>query len=505
MKKISERKAGVILSYLNTGVGMIISIVYTPVMLRLLGQSEYGVYNAAASIISYLSLFTLGFGSSYMRFYARYKAKDEEKEIRKLNSTFLLVFGLAAFLALASGLVLATRPDLVFGTKFSDKELHTSSILLVLMAINLSVAFIDSVFSMYISALEKFTFQRIMSFFSMVLKPTVTLPLLILGYGSVGLTVASSVVTIGTTLTDIFFARKLGMRFAIGKPDLGLMKEISVFSAFIFLTSLAGTINSTIDKILLSRYEGANAVAVYEIGEKFNSYLTQFSVTISAVFVPQVNMMVAERNDNHELTQLMIKIGRIQLLLLAYILGGFAILGRFFIDIYTPDGYDASYGIAMMIMLASFIPYIQNIGIEIQKAKNMHIFRSVAYFVCALMNVAFSIPFIKVYGISGAAVGTALSVLIGNTISMNIYYYKGIKLEMNLFWKSVAPLLCLAIFVGSVGMVYQYFFNIDSILKFLVVGTVYSIVYLACMWTLGMNQYEKNLLLGFIPKRFRKG
>ena len=42
--KINQLKAGVVLSYLSMGIGGLISILYTPVMVRLLGQSEYGVY-----------------------------------------------------------------------------------------------------------------------------------------------------------------------------------------------------------------------------------------------------------------------------------------------------------------------------------------------------------------------------------------------------------------------------------------------------------------------------
>ena len=53
MKIQRERKNGVILSYLETGIGMLISLFYTPVMLRLLGQGNYGVYQAATSVMNF--------------------------------------------------------------------------------------------------------------------------------------------------------------------------------------------------------------------------------------------------------------------------------------------------------------------------------------------------------------------------------------------------------------------------------------------------------------------
>ena len=41
---MDQKKAGVLLSYGQTVLSTLISLVYTPVMLRLLGQSEYGLY-----------------------------------------------------------------------------------------------------------------------------------------------------------------------------------------------------------------------------------------------------------------------------------------------------------------------------------------------------------------------------------------------------------------------------------------------------------------------------
>ena len=61
-------------------------------MLRLLGQSEYGLYQLVYSVVSYLSLLSLGFSSSYMRFYSRYKVENNEDEVARLNGMFLLIF-----------------------------------------------------------------------------------------------------------------------------------------------------------------------------------------------------------------------------------------------------------------------------------------------------------------------------------------------------------------------------------------------------------------------------
>ena len=43
-KKVNELKVGSIITYINLIISTIIPLLYTPVMLRILGQEEYGLY-----------------------------------------------------------------------------------------------------------------------------------------------------------------------------------------------------------------------------------------------------------------------------------------------------------------------------------------------------------------------------------------------------------------------------------------------------------------------------
>ena len=52
---INQRKAGAMLSYIQLGLSTLVGILYTPIMLRILGQSEYGLFGTANSLTSCLS------------------------------------------------------------------------------------------------------------------------------------------------------------------------------------------------------------------------------------------------------------------------------------------------------------------------------------------------------------------------------------------------------------------------------------------------------------------
>lgn len=124
----------------------------------------------------------------------------------------------------------------------------------------------------------------------------------------------------------------------------------------------------------------------------------------------------------------------------------------------------------------------------------MHQFRSWVYFFIALANLGITIPLAKTYGGIGAAIGTAISLIIGNVIIMNFYYHFKVGLNMKFFWKqifSVLPALLLPIVIG--GLI-EYFFSLYKFSNFLVFGMIYVAVFSTSMWFIGMNQYEKDLI-----------
>ena len=74
----SQLKSGIVLSYINLIIGNVIPLIYTPMMLNLLGQSEYGLYTLANTIVGYLSLLSFGMGSAIVRYITKYKVYGDK-------------------------------------------------------------------------------------------------------------------------------------------------------------------------------------------------------------------------------------------------------------------------------------------------------------------------------------------------------------------------------------------------------------------------------------------
>ena len=138
-----------------------------------------------------------------------------------------------------------------------------------------------------------------------------------MGFGSVGMVVATTLLNVAIeTVNAIFCIKKLKMKFSFNNFDFKLMREMTVFSSYIFINLLVDQINWNIDKFILGRFHGTVSVAVYGLAAQLNSYYLYISTTISGVFIPRVHRLVANSNDNGELTELFTRIGRLQFIVL---------------------------------------------------------------------------------------------------------------------------------------------------------------------------------------------
>ena len=106
MNQSRQIKIGAVLSYLQMGLGVLVNLIYIPLMIRILGKAEYGLYSVVSSTVSMLSILNLGFSSSFIRYYSKYKKDDDRLGIAKVNGLFLLIFSVIGLVALACGLFL---------------------------------------------------------------------------------------------------------------------------------------------------------------------------------------------------------------------------------------------------------------------------------------------------------------------------------------------------------------------------------------------------------------
>lgn len=496
----SQIRLGTVLSYINLAVGNIIPIFYTPVMLEMLGQSEYGLYTLAHSVVGYLSLLSFGIGGTIVRYLARSRAENNKSEEARIFGLFIKIYSILAVLVLIVGGLVASEVEFFFKKSITAADIEKMRRLVLMMTLNTAITFPTSVFSSVIIANEQFVFNKLISMLSTVLAPCLNIILLYCGFGSIGMTFSSTILTVVTFVGDLIYCcAVIGLKPCFQKTSVGILREIIQFSAFVFLGELVNMLYWATDKVLLGAMVGTEAVAVYNVGATFNSVMQSLGTGVGSLFTPRV-VINAVQGDNAYLDELFHKIGRIQFYIISLILTGFAVFGRQFIELWVGSEYREAYTVALLVMIPLGIPLIQSIALQIITAKNKHQFRAILFLLVAVLNIIGTILLIPSMGIIGAALATCIAYLIGPVFIMNWYYLKKIGIDIKGFWINILKISPVSLLLLVGGLSITGYVSLDSWSALFTGIVIYTLLYCILNWRFSMNTYEKEIFLKPLQK-----
>ena len=501
MARGNQRKAGAVLSYVSIIANTVVQMLYTPFMLRMLGQSEYGLYSLASSVIGYLTVLDLGFGNAIVVYSAKYRAKNETEKEKKMLGMFKIIFYVIGLIVLFLSLLLYFNAESMFGSTMNVTELSKIKTIMLILSFNLVVTFAFSIYSSIIVSHEKFVFQKLMSILNTVLKPLLMIPLLFLGFKSIGMSLVITFINLVVIFSNYFYCRnRLDVKVRYQGFDKNVFKTMFGYSIWIFIATIVDKVNWSVDQFILGMVSGTVAVSIYAIAANINTIFINLSTAISGVLLPKMSKMVAKKASGDELTDEMIKVGRIQYYIIFFMASCLVLFGKEFIIWWAGKEYADAYYVAMILILPLCIPLIQNLGLSIMQAMNKFKFRAIIMLVMSIFNVVMSYFLAKSYGPIGSAVGTAVSLIICNVIAINIYYKKSIGLDVNRFWKDIIKMTGTFVLPLGIIIIFMHFIRLSGFISLVIYGCVYGISYALTSYFITTNNYEKNI----INKVFRK-
>jgi O-antigen/teichoic acid export membrane protein len=494
---VNQLKAGAVLNYVSLALSGLVGIAYTPFMLRMLGQSEYGLYSLAASIISYLSILDFGFGNAVIRYTAKFRAEGKTEEQYSMFGMFTVLYSVIGVITIIAGMVLYWNIDNMFGATFTAAELSRTRVIILLMIFNLAFTFPLSIYGAIITAYEDFIFLRVVQIARTILNMAVMICLLLLGYKAIAMVVVQTVFNFVTLGLNVFYCKnKIHIRIKFAHVNWGFLKEVSIYSFWIFLNVIMDRIYWSTGQFVLGIFAGAAAVAVYAVAiQLYNIYMI-FSNAVSGVFLPRITSMVVNGNSYTAISDLFVRTGRIQYIVMSYILSCFIIFGKSFIMLWAGANYEDTYLIALLLFIPGTVPLIQNLGIIILQARNQMKFRSVLYVLVSIVCLGLSILLAKRYGGVGCAFGTAISVVIGQIIIINIYYWKRQHIDILKFWKEILKMSIVPVIIDITAAAIIFTAKIDllNIRYFIIASIVFSVVFVFMFWRFSMNVDERQLI-----------
>ena len=493
--KVNQLKAGAVLSYVILGLSNVVGLLYTPYMLRMMGQSEFGLYSLVGSVVAYLTILDLGFGNAIIRYTAKFRAEGKTDEQYSMFGMFIVLYSFIALLALAAGLALYFNVEAIFGNAMSADELGKARILMLLMVFNLVFTFPFSIFGSIITAYEDFIFQKVVQIVRIVLNTLLMVLLLKFGYRAIGMVVLITIFNVASQLVNFWYCKyRIKVKFYFHKFKWGFLREVAMYSFFIFLNAIIDKIYWSTGQIVLGAFVSTAAVAIFAVGIQLENMYMNFSTAISGVFLPRVTAMTTYDQSNKAISDLFIRTGRIQYIIMAFILTGFIVFGKQFVILWAGPNYADVYTISLLFFIPLTVPLIQNLGITILQARNNVQFRALLYIVIAILSLGLQLLVVKKYGGIGCAAAICIAIVIGHIIVMNIYYYKKQAIDIPKFWKEIAKMSVTPLILGSGAYFLMSLINVHTILTLGLSIILFSLIYLPVFWFIGMNDSERELM-----------
>ncbi len=498
---MNERKIGIVISYINIILHAVIGFIYVPLLLHYIGKSEYGLYQLIGSFIAYFSIMDFGLTAAVVRFYAKYKAVNDKIGMENILAVAARGYGIIAVILLVVGVICYINFDIIFSASMTDAELATAKTLFLLLLFNIVITLTTMMFRAVINANEKFLFLKGTETLQMLLQPV--LVVLVLNQYPSAVTVAAvqTFLNICLIIARCYYCfAKLKIKIKFHYLNKQLLSDIKKLASSVFVVVLIDQVFFKTNQIILGIVGGTSAVAVYSISSLIYMNYMALSTAISGVYLPHVTEIVAKNEPVKKLSDLFIKIGRYQYYLLALVASGFVIFGKDFISIWAGEDFKEAYCITLLIIIPFTIDLIQNIGLSIMQAQNRYDFRAKVYFVMGIFNLCIAIPLAKLYGGIGCAFATGLSMFLGNGLIMNWYYLKVTKLDILSFWKEIGRISLYVICLTFIGYGLYNYQGMDSITKFIVSITFYTVIYSFVIYIFCMNVEEKEKVLSIFNK-----
>lgn len=496
---MNEKKAGVILSYVGIVTNVLVNFLFIPALIFFLGKEKFGLYQLVGAMIAYLNIMDFGLSNATTRYYSRYTAQGKEKEKENLLFLTSVLYCCISALIVIVGYAGFDVVIPVYRGTLSAQDIECVRQMFYILLINVAIVIPSNVFVAVINSHQKFIFSRSVIIFTAVFRPLLVLFFLLLVNNIMTVVIVQTLFNIAVAGLNAWFALAfLRVKFKFHFWDGKLVKEILRYSFFVFLPGIISIAYWQTGQIVLGAVAGAGAVAVYATAIQIANGYMALANSISSVFLPQLSAISAKTEDMTQINDIFIRNSRLQFFLMSLLLAGFALYGREFVQLWLGNDFHNTYIYALILMCGLFVCLVQTTAVVVIQAKNKHAFRSVVYFFLGLLNIVCSIPMAKKYGGLGCAITTGFCLLLGQTIIINIYYYK-MGLAIIRFIKNLLQMLPAVLLAVLWGILVQWTWPCKSLLAFVSQGFLFSVIFGALLWKLAMNEYEKNLIL--IPLR----
>jgi O-antigen/teichoic acid export membrane protein len=486
----------------NVGVAFFLS----PYVVKHLGSVYYGIWALANQFIGYLYLLDFGVRESVIRYTAKYVARQQPTRLNQVLSTAIMLYVPIAGLTVLAALGISWGIADWFSIPAANAA--EARIAIIFMGLTIAQTFIFNVFTGILQGLNRFDIGNTIGLFSVVVRTALIVILLGQGYKLAALAAVYFALAVAGGLVSAFYAirllREAGVKFHFHIPVRRRLKalggKIFGYGVFVLVNNIAQKIIFASDAIVIGAYLGVAKVAPYAIAGTLIDNLRSLMVSTAQVFSPLTSTLYAQRRTG-ELGQLLIRGGKLSVVVTLPIALTFTLLGTVFVHLWMGEEFAHTAGQVLFVLgLTQIISAPHYVVSSVMYGMSQHNTLGYLRIGEAVVNLVLSILLVKPLGVLGVAIGTAASHLIVAALILPSVISKRLGMRLRDYWWGIYGRTTLAIAPFAAGLLLVHeFVALRNLVEFFAWIAALSVMYLGCVWFLALTRAERVELRAHLP------
>lgn len=490
---------GATLSYGAIVFNIVSGLLYTPWMIKTIGDDQYALYTLAMSIIN-IFLLDFGIGSAVTKFLSNYYAKNQQEEANRfMGIVYKVFFIISALIALALT-VFYFLIDAIY-VKLTPQEIVTFKHLFIIVAVYSISTFPFTTFNGTLMANERFIELKACNFAQKIVSVILIVIFLLLDQGIYALVLIHAITNVlSLGIKYLFIRKKTTQRANIRSWNTSIAKNLFGYSLWITVISLSQRCIFNIMPTIIAATVGSVEVTLFSLAATLEGYVYTFADAINGMFMPEISRILTKENADQRLTSLMSKVGKFHIYTLGLIFVGFICIGKDFILQWMGNGYDSVYLCTILLLVPSMIQVPQQVANTALLAKDVVKEQAIVYLLMAVVNITLSFALLPILGIYGAAVAICIAYLI-RTIGLNILYHKKLPIKLGQYFKDSYPKwLIVALLTIGLGFGFARIITLNGWNGIIIKAVCIILVYIFLLISICLDKKEKQYLYSKIKK-----
>ncbi len=493
-------KYGTLISYLAIAINILSGVIFTPWIIQNIGSDNYGLYTIAISLIS---MFVMDFGIStaIAKYISQYRAEGKNDKINQLINVSIQLYLIIDAILLIVLVGVYFFIDVVY-VNLTPDEIASFRIVYIIVACFNIISFPFIPLNSILTSYEKFISLNICEIISKVLTVSLTIIAIYRGYGLYAIVTINAAVNLFIILIKLLLVqRNITLHINLLYRNKIIIKDIFGFSIWVTIMVVAQRFIYNLTPSIIGAFIGSIGAAVFGVAATIEGYSYSLGNVMSSMFLPKVSRILTGDNVKNELTDLMIKIGRIQLFILGLIIIGFISVGKEFIILWMGMDYRMAYYCAILLIIPNIFIWPMTIAASSLTAINRVREHALVNVCMAIINILLELFLVPTIGIIGAAVAIGISYCF-RAITMMYLYKKYLNIRLVKFLKHTYLKLLIPMLIAFIVSVIEcYLISAKSWFMIGVEVITVSVSYVLIMYLFAFNNSEKD----WIKNHFRRG